>query len=81
MKLIAVKAMRYAGKNLQPGDEFAASNERDGRTLKAIRKATDAPDGVSPTSSAAAPKPTPSENSPTRKRGNSYQTRRMQAKD
>lgn len=42
MKLIAVKAMRYAGTDLQPGDEFEAANERDARTLKAIRKARDA---------------------------------------
>ncbi len=42
MKLIALKPMRYASRALVAGDEFEAS-ERDGRLLKRIKKAGDAP--------------------------------------
>lgn len=38
--MIAVKAMRYAGKWLSPGDEFKPKSERDARILRAIGKAT-----------------------------------------
>lgn len=39
--MIAVKAMRYAGQWLSPGDEFEPKSERDARILRAIGKATD----------------------------------------
>ena len=39
--MIAVKAMRYAGKWLSPGDEFEPKSERDARILRAIGKAAD----------------------------------------
>lgn len=42
LKLIAQKALRYAGRSLVAGDEFEAS-VKDARLLKAIRKAVDAP--------------------------------------
>ena len=39
--MIAVKAMRYAGQWLSPGDEFEPKSERDARILRAIGKAAD----------------------------------------
>ena len=39
--MIAVKAMRYAGQWLSPGDEFEPKSKRDARILRAIGKATD----------------------------------------
>ncbi len=89
MKLIATKSLRYAGRDLQAGDEFDASSDRDGRVLKAIRKATDAPEGVATTSvpSTIAPKPTPPKRAPKPRqtakpnRGGTYQTRRLKAGD
>ena len=39
--MIAVKAMRYAGQWLSPGDEFEPKSDRDARILRAIGKATD----------------------------------------
>ena len=39
--MIAVKAMRYAGQWLVPGDEFEPKSKRDARILLAIGKATD----------------------------------------
>jgi hypothetical protein len=42
MKLIATKSMRFAGRSLNIGDEFEAS-EKNGKLLKAIKKADDAP--------------------------------------
>ena len=39
--MIAVKAMRYAGQWLYPGDEFEPKSERDARILRAIGKAAD----------------------------------------
>lgn len=44
MDMIATKAMRYAGKDLQPGDPFEAASPRDFRTLRAISKARPAPE-------------------------------------
>lgn len=43
MKLIAIKALRYAGMSLLPEEEFEAS-AKDARLLKAIGKAADAPE-------------------------------------
>ena len=40
--MIAVKAMRYAGRDLMPGDEFEPQSDRDARLLRAIGKAKDA---------------------------------------
>ncbi|HPB23580.1 MAG TPA: hypothetical protein PLL48_14775 [Novosphingobium sp.] len=40
--MIAVKSMRYGGRNLEPGDEFDAMSARDARILRAIGKARDA---------------------------------------
>lgn len=37
--MIAVKAMRYAGRDLMPGDEFEPQSDRDARLLRAIGKA------------------------------------------
>ena len=42
--MIAVKAMRYAGQWLVPGDEFEPKSKRDARILLAIGKATDGED-------------------------------------
>lgn len=39
--MIAVKAMRYAGRDLMPGDEFEPQSHRDARLLRAIGKAKD----------------------------------------
>ena len=39
--MIAVKAMRYAGQWLVPGDEFEPKSKRDARILLAIGKAAD----------------------------------------
>ena len=39
MKLTATKAMRYAGQNVEPGDHFEVSSERDFKLLQAIGKA------------------------------------------
>ena len=39
--MIAVKAMRYAGQWLVPGDEFEPKSKRDARILRAIGKAAD----------------------------------------
>ena len=39
--MIAVKAMRYAGQWLSPGDEIEPKSERDARILRAIGKAAD----------------------------------------
>ena len=39
--MIAVKAMRYAGRDLMPGDEFEPHSDRDARLLRAIGKAKD----------------------------------------
>jgi hypothetical protein len=41
-KLQATRELRYAGKTLQPGDIFDAS-EKDAKVLKQIKKAADAP--------------------------------------
>ncbi len=40
MRLIAKKGLRYGGRDLNAGDEFDAST-RDGKILKAIRKASE----------------------------------------
>lgn len=37
--MVALKALKYASKHLQPGDEFEARGTRDARLLIAIRKA------------------------------------------
>lgn len=51
--MIAVKAMRYGGKSLLPGDEFEPKSERDARILRAIGKAKDAePESAKPESAA-----------------------------
>lgn len=42
MKLVAIKPMRYRNVRVDPGAEFSAT-DRDGRLLKAIGKAKDAP--------------------------------------
>ena len=39
--MIAVKAMRYSGQWLVPGDEFEPKSKRDARILLAIGKAAD----------------------------------------
>ena len=39
--MIAVKAMRYGGQWLVPGDEFEPKSKRDARILLAIGKAAD----------------------------------------
>lgn len=46
MRLIAKKELRYAGRDLKEGDEFEAS-ARDGKILKAIRKAEEIPTAAS----------------------------------
>ena len=51
--MIAVKAMRYGGKSLLPGDEFEPRTPRDARILRAIGKAKDAePEVAKPESEA-----------------------------
>ena len=56
--MIAVKAMRYAGQWLSPGDEFEPKSERDARILRAIGKATDAPEAEAMETLADDDKPT-----------------------
>jgi len=75
MKLIATKSMLYGGKDLQAGDAFEAS-ERDGKLLKAIRKAREVDAADKPADEERGSKPTPA--APARQK---YQTRRMKAKD
>lgn len=68
MKIVAKKALRYAGRSLVPGDEFEASS-KDARLLKAIGKAEEAEDRDE----------TKTESLPDAK--GKYRTRRMKAGD
>jgi len=45
VRLIALKAHRYAGKQLKPGDAYEASGESDARLMRALGNARD-PDPV-----------------------------------
>lgn len=58
MKLVVTaKELRYGGRQMRAGDEFEAS-DKDARTLKAVRKAADAPPQVKRSMPAPpAPKP------------------------
>lgn len=83
MKLIATKSMLFGGRSLNVGDEFEAS-DRNGRLLKAIRKAKD-PDEP-PATALPAPAPDPLDHDGDGKKGGSkkglkYKRRDMQAED
>jgi len=75
MMLIAKKSMIYAGRSLEPGDEFEAGSESDARILKAIGKAEDAPADAVIDEPAAE-----QEAKPARKTGH-YKRRDMKAED
>lgn len=51
MNLIALKSLRFGGKVLQAGDPFCAKR-KDAKLLKAIGKAADAPELLSPVEAA-----------------------------
>lgn len=78
MKLTATQSLRYGGKDLQPGDDFETS-DRDGKILKAIRKAADACSGETAEAPVAR---TPAKKTQPHAIGSTYyRTRRMKAKD
>lgn len=85
MKLIATKSMLFGGRSLNVGDEFEAS-DRNGRLLKAIRKAKDPDDPIEAVPLAAASDPDPLDHDGDGKKGGSkkgmkYTRRDMQAED
>ncbi len=55
--LVATREMRYAAKQYNRGDQFEAS-DKDARILKAIKKATDAPEEKAPPPRAPLPRAT-----------------------
>ena len=71
--MIAVKAMRYGGQWLVPGDEFEPKSKRDARILLAIGKATD---GEAP--EAEAMEPLADDDKPTKR---AYRRKDMRAED
>ena len=71
--MIAVKALRYAGQWLVPGDEFEPKSKRDARILLAIGKATD---GEAP--EAEAMEPLADDDKPTKR---AYRRKDMRAED
>lgn len=85
MKLIATKSMLFGGRSLNIGDEFEAS-DRNGRLLKAIRKAKDPDEPVKAAPPAATPEQDPLDHDGDGKKGGSkkgakYKRRDMQAED
>lgn len=58
MRLVAIQEVYYASRTRRPGDEFEAS-EQDGRILKGIGKAKDAPKIETETMKAPPPPPAP----------------------
>lgn len=61
MKLVVTaKELRYGGRQMRAGDEFEAS-DKDARTLKAVRKAADAPPAQVKRSMPQPPEPKPVE--------------------
>jgi hypothetical protein len=82
MKLIATKSMRFAGRSLNVGDEFEAS-EKNGKLLKAIKKADEAPRKVKSSRKADDPEAVtePSQGAGEKSPSAKYLTRVMTAKD
>ena len=79
MQLIADRAFRYAGRQLQVGDEFTANN-RDGRVLVALNRAhvAEGDEPAKPRKPAKAEKVDQAEK-PAKPRKRTYKRRDMQA--